>query len=63
MSERGSFVTEYIYCDRCFAAAWSVLGGHTKELMATRVPAWGETGTVFYVANPNIVRSLSFMEA
>ena len=42
MSERGSFVTEYIYCKACFDAAWNVLNGHDKYLMATRVPAWGE---------------------
>jgi hypothetical protein len=40
MSERGSFVTEYIYCSRCFEAAKAVLLGRAKHLCATTVPGW-----------------------
>jgi len=42
MSERGSFVTEYIYCDICFEAAKKVLNSDTKYLKTTIVPHWGQ---------------------
>ena len=42
MSERGSFVTQYIYCDKCFAAVKSVLLGRDKYLCSTAIPAWSE---------------------
>lgn len=45
MSERGSFVTEYIYCDKCFAACKAVLLGREKYLCSTVVPAWSEHET------------------
>lgn len=32
MSERGSFVTQYVNCKRCFAAAKTVLNGKDKYL-------------------------------
>ncbi len=34
MSERGSFVTQYIYCDRCFSAAYDelVVQAHDGQL-------------------------------
>lgn len=32
MSERGSFVTQYLYCDACYAAAMSVLDEKSKYL-------------------------------
>ena len=41
MSERGSFVTEYIHCSRCLAAAREVFCSHrSKYLCAWEVPAW-----------------------
>jgi hypothetical protein len=44
MSERGSFVTEYIYCDKCFAAAKGVLLANDKYLRSVVVPQWGDKG-------------------
>jgi hypothetical protein len=40
MSERGSFVTEYVYCGKCFEAAKSVLLGRHKGLCSVVVPHW-----------------------
>jgi hypothetical protein len=45
MSERGSFVTEYIYCSKCFEAAKSVLLGREKYLCSTIIPQWDKSGT------------------
>jgi hypothetical protein len=41
MSERGSFVTEYIYCDKCFASAKTVLLEDCKYLRGVTIPMWG----------------------
>ena len=45
MSERGSFCTEYIYCDKCLDAVKSVLMAEppNKSLAAFLTPSW-ETG-------------------
>ena len=40
MSERGSFVTEYIYCDKCFQAVKKILKGNGKFLCTVVIPAW-----------------------
>ena len=40
MSERGSFVTQYIYCDKCLAAAKSVLLRREKYLCSAVIPHW-----------------------
>lgn len=40
MSERGSFVTEYIYCPQCFEAAKKVLLGKDKYLCSVAIPTW-----------------------
>lgn len=40
MSERGSFVTEYVYCGKCFEACRSVLLGREKYLCSTTIPSW-----------------------
>lgn len=40
MSERGSFVTEYIYCNTCFIEAARVLLQKNKGLCSTTVPTW-----------------------
>lgn len=44
MSDRGSFITEYIYCDDCFRAAKSVLIGNGKHLHSTTIPHWAFDG-------------------
>lgn len=40
MSERGSFVTEFIYCKECFEAAKRVLLKDGKFLRGVVVPSW-----------------------
>ena len=40
MSQRGSFVTEYIYCDKCFQAARGVLLARDKDMCTVVVPHW-----------------------
>ena len=40
MSERGSFVTEYIYCAHCLEAAREVLLRREKFLCSTEIPSW-----------------------
>lgn len=42
MSERGSFVTQYIYCNGCLAAAKSVLLARDKYLCSAAIPSWQE---------------------
>lgn len=43
MSQRGSFVTEYIYCDKCADAVEAFLcADPRKYLCAYRVPGWME---------------------
>ena len=37
MSERGSFCTEYIYCDKCFEACKQVLLDNTKWLNSLQI--------------------------
>lgn len=46
MSERGSFTTEYIYCDKCFEACKEVLCGNDKWLKGVVVPMWTEKPTL-----------------
>ena len=46
MSERGSFVTEYIYCPKCADAVERVLQGEHKYLCTTRLPGWMRTGVL-----------------
>lgn len=41
MSERGSFVTEFIYCEKCFAAAKTVLIDQQKYLCSQVILAPG----------------------
>jgi hypothetical protein len=40
MSERGSFVTEYIYCPRCLAKMEALLCCHDKYLHGVVIPSW-----------------------
>jgi hypothetical protein len=42
MSERGSFITEYIYCDKCFDVVKKVLLSRDKFLCSTVIPSWCE---------------------
>lgn len=42
MSERGSFVTEYIYCPECFKVAREILIGKRKYLCSQVVKGWGD---------------------
>ena len=40
MSERGSFVTQFIYCPECLASVVKVLGTSNKYLCGAEIPAW-----------------------
>ena len=40
MSERGSFVTEYIYCEKCFDILKELLLGNDKFLCSQQVLSW-----------------------
>lgn len=40
MSERGSFVTEYIYCIKCAEATAGLLLKKNKYLCSTFIPSW-----------------------
>ena len=42
MSFRSSFVTEYIYCDKCFNACREVLCHNGKYLKGVVIPSWEE---------------------
>ena len=48
MSERGSFVTEYVYCSKCFEVVKSVLLGANKYLCSIVLPfhaeGYGDSG-------------------
>lgn len=46
MSERGSFVTSYIYCNECLTAVRSVLLGNKKYLCSRLIDSWEGTGNV-----------------
>lgn len=43
MSERGSFVTEYIHCEECLVAVRGVLLGDGKFLCSTEIPSYWES--------------------
>jgi len=42
MSERGSFVTQYIYCNECFVRMRAVLEQRGKQLCGIAIPSWEE---------------------
>jgi len=51
MSERGSFVTQYIYCQECFQALQKVLCKEPgKYLAATALPSWDDNGPLLIIA-------------
>ena len=43
MSERGSFMTDYIYCSQCLKALKLILCEKTKSLCGSQLPSW-QTG-------------------
>lgn len=44
MSERASFVTEYVYCQKCFhSLKWSLVG-HEKYFCSIPIPSWEING-------------------
>ena len=45
MIERGSFVTEYIYCDKCLEAAKKILIAGDKYLHGVEVSSWDKTSS------------------
>lgn len=48
MSERGSFVTEYIHCPKCLAAAKAVLMQDNKGLKGVQIPVAGSVSEGLY---------------
>ncbi|KKK78965.1 hypothetical protein LCGC14_2838260 [marine sediment metagenome] len=42
MSERGSFITEYIYCLKCFEVAKKILIDQDKYLASICIPSWNQ---------------------
>lgn len=40
MSERGSFVTQYVYCQKCFNAAKNILLSREKDICSVVIPHW-----------------------
>ena len=45
MSQRGSFVTEYIYCSKCLEAAKKVLLSDEKYLNSQQILSWEGDGS------------------
>lgn len=45
MSERGSFITSYMYCRKCFEASKVVLLMSTKYLCSVSIPTWDKEST------------------
>lgn len=50
MSERGSFCTEYIYCEKCLDAAKRVLLRKEKHLCSTAIHDWNGDGELPIIA-------------
>ena len=44
MSQRGSFVTEYIYCEKCLEVAKKALLDNDKYLCSRQLPSWEGDG-------------------
>ena len=40
MSERGSFITDFIYCEKCFEAIRKILLANGKFLQSVEIPHW-----------------------
>lgn len=54
MSERGSFVTEYIYCDKCFEEAKKVLLGDTKTICSQTIASWDDAAPTDWDASTEL---------
>lgn len=50
MSERGSFVTQFIYCDKCFDECRKVFVKNDKYLKGVVIPSWQEGQTLPIIA-------------
>lgn len=50
MSERGSFVTEYIYCPKCLHVLQEVLISNDKFLMGIQIPSWNNSSLLPIIA-------------
>lgn len=50
MSERGSFCTQYVYCDKCFNELRKHLVGSHKYLSSTVIPSWGDDNELPIIA-------------
>jgi len=40
MSNQGSFITEYMYCNKCFEAVKPILLGNEKYICSRVLPGW-----------------------
>jgi len=45
MSGRSSWVTDYIYCCKCFDAAKKILSGNDKHWIGIEIPSWCDQTT------------------
>lgn len=50
MSNRGSFCTEYIYCNKCFEKLKPILLERDKFLCSTTIPSWLDDGELPIIA-------------
>jgi hypothetical protein len=50
MSDRGSFCTQYVYCDKCFDELCKHLIDNQKYLCSTIIPPWGDDNEVPIIA-------------
>ena len=49
MSERGTFITDYIYCPKCLEIAKSVLLSNDKGMCSIIIPSWQGDGKMLPV--------------
>ena len=64
MSERGSFITQYIYCNKCFEAVKDVLVSDDKFLKGIIIPSWtGNDELLFPIIGGKIGADYSGEEA
>ena len=55
MSERGSFVTEYIYCLKCFESLEKILLDKQKYLCSVAIPTWVENLNLVNQGNRDVL--------
>lgn len=53
MSQRGSFTTQYIYCDKCLNACKNVLTENNKYLKGVQIESW-QDGNVLPIISGKI---------